>query len=171
MASNRRARSGSSGLSPPVIGAAEPASGSHRDTSPERRDQIRERRTRPGAKLEAQTLGHIARDRTQRVHERRVRKDRAAELQAASGEHPGAIRHRARLELADEPALAHPGLARDEHERRDTGGRAGERRIQDRQLGRPADEGGARDAAGHDLHDGLRRRLGPPRWCAHTQPI
>ena len=96
-------------------------------------------------------VGNRLAERSQRLDERRVGERRAAELQAVTDEdgHAGV-----RFELGHQTGLADARLARHERE----GGRAIERRVEDGQLGGPADEGGAGDAAEHDLHCGGRVR-------------
>ena len=59
-------------------------------------------------------LGGRARQRAQRVGERRQREAVAAELHARAAEHARAARRRGGGQLADEPRLADPGLAADE---------------------------------------------------------
>ena len=99
----------------------------------------------------ARRIGHRLAERPQRLHERRVGEGGAAELQAVTDEDGYAG---AGLELRHEAGLADPRLARHERER----GRPRERRLEHRQLVGAADERGAGDAPGHDLHDGGRAR-------------
>jgi hypothetical protein len=142
--------------------------------------QLRQQLGQCGARLRAQAvgevdpaLGEVARDRAQRVDERRVRELGAAQLEAMADEHVGLgpvlVRAcaRARLELGDQAALADAGLAGDEHERRSAARGALERRLERGELIGAADEDGAGDAAWHPRHDGRwgRRReegAGPP---------
>jgi hypothetical protein len=99
----------------------------------------------------------------QRVDERRVGEDGAAELQAVPDEHARVGGGGTRLELADQPRLADAGLAGDERERREPVQRV----VEGPELGGPADERGAGHAAEHDVHDGPAPRRVPAGEVDH----
>jgi hypothetical protein len=73
--------------------------------------------------------------RPQPVGEGRVRQGLLADLNAGATEHPGARRLRPAGGLGDEAALADAGLPADQHHRRLTLGRPGQRRVETPELG------------------------------------
>ena len=81
--------------------------------------------------LRARDLG---RDRAQRVDERKVREPGADELDGTSPQHARAARAWVLCELGDEPRLADPGRARDQHGAAVTVPRRVERPHESRQL-------------------------------------
>ena len=94
-------------------------------------------------------LGGRARQRPQRVGERRERQPVAAELDAGAAEHAGAARRGGGAQLLDQPGLADAGLAADEGD----GGLAVERPLERgaerRELPPAADEDGTDGSGRH----------------------
>jgi hypothetical protein len=111
----------------------------------ELRQQLGQRGARGRRELLRQigaALGELARDRPQRVDQRRVGDRGAAELETVPDERARTRLAGARLELRDQPALADSGLARHEGERRNARRRAAERAVESGELVRAADERG-----------------------------
>ena len=116
--------------------------------------------------------GRVAHERAERVRERAERQPLAAHLDAAARKDPRARGARALSGLLDEPRLAHPGLATQEHHRRIPRDSSVQRRGQRRQLGVSADEDRTDQSASHRAHVlSLRRgRLGEHRQTRrHTR--
>jgi hypothetical protein len=97
-------------------------------------------------------------ERSQRLHHRRIGDRAVAHVQAAAAERQRPPPPHPLRQLADQPGLAHTGLARHHHR----GGRAGQRAFE----GRP-ELGGLGDAAdqhgtGNSLRHGIHHRSTPP---------
>ncbi len=119
----------------------------------------------------------LAGDGAQRVEQRGVGDDGAAELQAVADEdlRPRArvgVHTGARLELGDQAALADARLAGDEGERRHAAGRPLEHAVQDGELLGATDERGRGEASQHALHSCLPGRVvhGAGRGRHHARP-
>ena len=85
-------------------------------------------------------------ERAQRGDERQVGQLALAEVDAVAGEHERAGLARAALDLGEQPRLADPRLAGEEHERRAPVGGVRERRLERGELGVAADQPDARHA-------------------------
>ncbi len=89
-------------------------------------------------------------DRAERLVERRVG-DVRLELQTAARQHGGAARRRPVGELLDQPGLADPRVALDQHQAAGPGGDVGQGVVQHGQLASPADEFRHRHPSRHAL--------------------
>jgi hypothetical protein len=102
----------------------------------------------------------VARHATQRAHQRRVGQLALAQLDTVAAEHARARRARRAGQLAGQPRLANPGLARQESQRGGAGGAGLEHRAQLRQFSGSPYEAGARDPGRHAGSHPPRSRRG-----------
>ena len=106
-------------------------------------------RRRSGPRARRRPPARARGEAAQRSGDRRVGHAVGAEGQAVAAQDARAAGDRQALELAQQPRLAHAGLAADEHGGRGAALGARERRFQAAELRGAADERGARDAGWH----------------------